>query len=142
MAALEPVFEVLETRVLKAWMDRDLREFKSLVGGDCLFMFGTTPPALLDRASMIEGIRGRLTLGGFRFHEMTARQYDKSVWFSSHVELELKVDGQDWSGAFLFTDLWRKGAVQRKWKLAERSLAPLRGDGNMFHAIRALQLWR
>lgn len=142
MAELEPEFEVLETRILRAWMNRDLREIKALISGDCLFMFGTTPPALLDRASLIAGIQGDLVLDGFRFHEMTARRYGRGVWFTAHVELELKVKGQDWTGAFLLTDLWRKGTVRRKWKLAERSLAPLRGDGSMFHAIRALQLWR
>lgn len=142
MAELEPVFEVLETRILRAWMNRDTRELKSLIASDCLFMFGTTPPALLDRPSLLAGIESGLRCNGFQFKEMTARQYGKAVWFSGHVELQLSVTGQDWSGAFMLTDLWRKTGLKRNWKLAERSLAPLKGDGQMSGAIRSLQLWR
>ena len=48
MADIAGDFEVLENRLLRAWLHRDARELKALVSGDCIIMFGTTPPVLLD----------------------------------------------------------------------------------------------
>lgn len=142
MTDIEPQFEVLENRLMRAWMHRDTRDMKALVTGDFIFMFGTTPPVLLDRASYVAGIENGFRLEGFRFQEVTARKHGASVWFTAHVELELKLGPRSWEGHFLLTDLWRKGRVRRRWKLAERSLAPAEANRPLSDAIRALQLWR
>lgn len=142
MAELEASFEVLENRLMRAWMHRDAREMKALVSGDFIAMFGTTPPVLLDRASFIAGAENGFRCEGFRFHEITARRYARSVWFTAHVELEMRLGQREWSGHFLLTDLWRKARVRRSWKLAERSLAPVESNQHLSTAIRALQLWR
>ncbi|BDI60967.1 DUF4440 domain-containing protein [Qipengyuania nanhaisediminis] len=142
MADLEPEFEVFEHILMRAWMHRDASDVKALVQGDALFMFGTAPPVLLDRASFLGNFDDRFRLLGFRFHETTARRHGKSVWFSGHVELEMKLGPQTWEGKFLLTDLWRRGTVRRRWKLAERSLAPVKDDRALSDAIRTLQLWR
>ena len=142
MADIAGDFEVLENRLLRAWLHRDARELKALLSGDCIIMFGTSPPVLLDRASFLGAIAKGLVCEGFCLHENTARQYGRSVWFTGHVELELRLGQREWRGHFLLTDLWRKGAVSRRWKLAERSLAPSAEDSALSDAIRALQLWR
>ena len=142
MADIEPVIEVLENRVMRAWMNRDVSELRSLISSDCIFMFGTTPPILLDRPSFVVGVEERLACTGFRFHEVTARKYGKNVWFSGHVELDLRLGAEEWNGAFLIADLWRKTAIKRRWMLTERSLAPLQEGADLFNAIRSMQLWR
>lgn len=142
MADIEPVIEVLETRLLRAWMMRDERELKALISGDFLMMVGTTPPALLDRASFLGGMGETFALRGYRIQEFTARKHGRTMWFSGHVELELQAGPQDWKGAFLLTDMWRKSPVRRRWLLAERSLAPLKDGANLFNTIRSMQLWR
>jgi len=141
MANLEATFEVLENRLMRAWMHRDPREVKATVSSDAIFMFGTSPPALLDRASFIASMQDGFRLHGFRFHELTARKYGRCVWFSGQAELEMTLGGVDWKGNFLLTDLWRKGIVRRSWALAERSIAPAEGDKRLSDAIRAMQLW-
>mgnify|MGYP001549951209 CR=1 FL=1 len=142
MADLEATIEVLEHRLMRAWMHRDARDVKALVRGDAILMFGTKPPVLLDRPSLVAARDRGLQCKGFKFAEITARRHGACVWFTGHVELEMKIGAQDWSGNFLLTDLWRKGTVRRRWKLAERSLAPLEERSSLFDAIRALQLWR
>ena len=142
MAELEATFEVLENRFMRAWMHRNVREIKATVSGDAIFMFGTAPPALLDRASFVAGVEDRFRLLGFRFHEVTARKHGRGVWFTGQVELEMKLGPLEWKGNFLLTDLWRKGLVRRKWLLAERSLSPVEGDKRLSDSIRAMQLWR
>ena len=142
MAELDPVFETLESRVMRAWVHGDLPSLKSLIHSDFIFMFGTKPLVLLDKASFVGGLENGLRCIGYRFNEVTARKHGKTVWFTGDIELELKIGGQEWKGNFLLTDLWRKGVVRRKWKLVERSLAPLEDDKNLHAAIRRLQLWR
>lgn len=142
MTDLEPQFETLETRLMRAWMRRDIREVKALVEGDAIFMFGIAPPVLLDRTSFVGAIESGFRCEGYRFHELTARKYGRCVWFSGHVELEMRLGMQEWRGKFLVTDLWRKGRINRKWKLAERSLSPIEEDAKLSDAIRSFQLWR
>lgn len=127
---------------MRAWVHRDVRELKSVVSSDCIFMFGIKPPVLLDRASFVSGVENEFACKSFRFQEVTARKHGSSVWFSAHVELELELGRQVWSGNFLVTDLWRKGTIRRKWMLAERSLSPVEKSTQLFDAIRSMQLWR
>ena len=127
--------------MMLAWMHRDATRVRSMMTGDCIIMFGSTPPVLLDRASFIGAVGDRLECNGFGFHEVTARRHGKLVWFTGHVELELKVGYEDWTGGFLLTDLWRKTRFGG-WKVMERSLAPLNNEDLLSSALRSLQLWR
>ncbi|KPP90263.1 DUF4440 domain-containing protein [Erythrobacter sp. HL-111] len=141
MADVTPEFEALEIALMRAWMEADRRALKSHLAADCVLMFGTAPPVLLDRASFLAAGRG-FALTGFRLREVTARRHGGNVWFTGHAELELALGRGSWSGGFLLTDLWRRGRIGRRWKLAERSLAPVEADRTFSDAIRALQLWR
>ncbi|QIQ86242.1 MAG: hypothetical protein G9473_05740 [Erythrobacter sp.] len=100
------------------------------------------PPVLLDRASFLAAASRGLALTGFRLREVTGRSHGGGVWFTAHAEMEIAVGRDTWSGGFLLTDLWRKSGLRRRWKLAERSLAPVEANEALSHAIRALQLWR
>ena len=53
MSDLEPEFEMLETRLMRAWMQRDAKAIKALTHSDMIIMFGITPPVLLDQPSFI-----------------------------------------------------------------------------------------
>jgi len=142
MADVTPEFEALEIALMRAWMEADRVALKSLAGSDCVMMFGTAPPVLLDRPSFLAAAERGFELTGFRLREITARRHGKSVWFTGHAELDLAVGRDKWSGGFLIADLWRKGGLRRRWKLAERSLAPVEANEALSHAIRRLQLWR
>jgi len=142
MADIGPEIEVLETRLMRAWASGDAREMKSLVANDCIVMFGTTPPVLLDRPSLIAASESRLVCEQYRFGAMTARRHNRCAWFTGDVGLELRLSGREWRGRFLLGDLWAKSRVRRRWKLVERTLAPLDPEERQSATIRALQLWR
>lgn len=142
MSRIQAELEVDETRLMRAWMNRDADEVRAVVARNCLMLFGTQPPALLDRPSFLAGIDRGFQCKGFRFHEATVRKYGAAAWYCGQVDIELKIGGNDWSGTFLLTDLWRRGTIKRKWQLAERSLAPTDPNSKLCDAIRALQLWR
>ncbi|MEE4154325.1 MAG: nuclear transport factor 2 family protein [Erythrobacter sp.] len=142
MADLDAEFDLRSNRLMAAWLHRDAAELKACMARDCLFLFGSTPPVMLDRPSFIAAIERDLVCRGFRFRERSALPHGGCVWFTGHLELEWSVAGTDWSGHFLLTDLWRKSGLRRRWQLAERTMAPLMGDAGFAGAIRALQLWR
>ncbi|MEP0390709.1 MAG: nuclear transport factor 2 family protein [Erythrobacter sp.] len=142
MNRIQAELEVDETRLMRAWMNRDPDEVRSMMARDCLMMFGTQPPALLDRPSFLAGLDRGLVCKGFRFHEASARKYGANAWYSAQVDLELQVGANDWSGTFLLTDLWRRARIRRNWQLAERSVAPTDPNNKLCDAIRSLQLWR
>lgn len=142
MADIDADIEALETRLMQAWMDGDARGAKALMAGDCLMMFGSSPPVLLDRRSFITAFTHDFACERFRFGGMTARRRGRFVWFTSHVELALKIGRREWSGGFLLTDLWVKSRFARRWKLSERSLGPLSDTDGLSAAIQSRQLWR
>lgn len=142
MADVTATFEALERAQLRSWLDADRAGVKSSVAGDCVMMFGTAPPVLLDRASFLAAIDRGLVLKAFRLREVTARQYGRSAWFTGHAELELALGQKTWQGGFLLTDLWRKSRLRRRWLLTERALAPVEGNAAFAEAIGKLQLWR
>lgn len=142
MADATAEFEALELAFMRAWTAGERGRLKAFIASECVMMFGTAPPVLLDRASFLDAAERRIALTGFRLREATARRYGRSAWFTGHVELDLRLGGHAWSGGFLMTDLWRRGRLRSRWKLAERSLAPVEPNETLSDAIRSLQLWR
>lgn len=141
MAKVEPEIEALELRLMRAWVASDAKEAKKLTARDFMCMVGTLPPQLLDRPSFLAGLERGFACTKFAFHEVFVRQHGKSAWFVAGAELELAMGAKLWSGPFLVTGLWRKGAIGG-WKLAERSLARLDPAENLAGAVSKLQLWR
>lgn len=141
MADIDPEIEVLENRLMRAWVDRDAATLKRLLASDFLCMFATSPPELLDRPSFVAAISQGLVCEGFRLAPLATRAHGRSLWFTADCELDLKLGPREWKGRFLVTDLWRKPRFRRDWKMAERSLAPLAREERHTAAIRALQLW-
>jgi hypothetical protein len=141
MAAVEAEIEALELRLMRAWLAGDAKEVKKLLARDFMAMIGTLPPQLLDKPSFLAGVERGFSCTKFAFREVFVRRHGKNVWFVAGAELELGLGGRPWSGPFLVTGLWTKGAISG-WKLAERSLARLDPAENLAGAIGKLQLWR
>ncbi len=62
--------------------------------------------------------------------------------FAARVELEARLDGQDWSGRLCITDLWRKGRIRRHWRLVQRIVSRADECADLAKAVKSLQLWR
>ncbi|MEL6540116.1 MAG: DUF4440 domain-containing protein [Pseudomonadota bacterium] len=141
MSKIPAIIEEREERIMHGWMRRDASELKKLMARDCVIMFATDPPEILDRPSLVAAMERDFRCLGYRFGDNIMRRYDKLVWFSSPVDLELKIGVKEWKGRFLLTDLWRKYAFGG-WKVAERSLAPLVQDQKLSDNVRRLQMWQ
>ena len=141
MAVGEAEIEALVLGQMRAWVAGDSKAMKKLLARDFMMLVGSTPPQLLDRPSFLEAMARGFACTRFAFREVVVRRHGKSAWFVAGAELELAFGPRVWSGGFLVTDLWRKGAIGGL-KLAERSIARLDPDDGIAVAVSKLQLWK
>lgn len=131
--------------LMRAWVAGDSAAMKKLTARNFMMMVGTLPPQLLDRPSFLAAIERGFVCTNFTFREVFVRQHGKAAWMVAGAELEFKLGHKTWSGRFLVSDLWRRGAIGG-WKLTERSLARLEdeasGGDRLAEAVRSLQLWK
>lgn len=140
MAASSAEIEALALSLMRAWVAGDAKAMKKLVARDAMMMVGSLPPQLLDRPSFLAAAERGFACTRFAFREVFARVHGKTAWLVAGAELELAFGSKLWSGPFLVTDLWRKGAFGG-WKLAERSIARLDLDNSIAASVAKLQLW-
>lgn len=140
MAASSAEIEALALSLMRAWVAADAKAIKKLVARDAMVMVGSMPPQLLDRPSFLAAAERGFACTKFAFREVFVRVNGKTAWFVAGAELELAFGSKLWSGPFLVTDQWRKGALGG-WKLAERSLARLDPDDRIAASVAELQLW-
>jgi len=142
MADLTPEIETMEHRFMRAWVKRDLPVLKSLTHGNFHLLVGTAPAVMLDRPSWLEAGTKRFLCSGYRFGDIYVRRVGSMALFATQAELKARLDGEDWSGHFWITDLWRKGKIRRGWRLAERVLSRVDESKEAPAAIKSMQLWR
>ncbi|WP_298466100.1 nuclear transport factor 2 family protein [uncultured Erythrobacter sp.] len=141
MSDISAEIETLEHRFMRAWMRADRGEMRKLMLRDFMMIVGAERPQLLDRPSFLDASDRNFACTGYRLREVVARRHGKCAWFTAGIDLEMKLGGREWKGQFWLTDLWRKAAFKRTWKLAERSLSRCEPDEEYSHAIHRLQLW-
>lgn len=141
MAVSQAEIEALALSAMRAWVAGDAKALKKLMARDFMMMVGSAPPQILDRPSFLAAIERGFACTRFTFREVIVRAHGKAAWLVAGAELELALGPKVWSGGFLITDLWRKGAIGG-WKLAERSLARIDNDDSIAPAIGRLQLWK
>jgi ketosteroid isomerase-like protein len=142
MADLTPDIETQENRLMRAWVQRDARTLKAVTASDLILLTGSKPPVILDQKSWIEAATTRWLCSSYRFGDIYVRKVGNIALFASQLELKATMDGEDWSGAYWVTDLWRKGRVRRSWRLAQRVVSRIDDDKKLAAAIRSLQLWK
>jgi hypothetical protein len=76
------------------------------------------------------------------FGDIYVRTIGSVALFATLLEVRASMDGRDWSGSMWISDLWRKGRVRRRWKLAQRIISRADEDPQLPRAIKSLQLWK
>jgi hypothetical protein len=142
MTDLTPVIETMENRWMRAWVGRDLKDLKALTASNFILVIGSKPAVILDNKSWLEAATKRYLCRSFRFGDIYVRQLGSFALFASQLEIKATMDGNDWSGRYWVTDLWRKGRVRRSWRMVERVISRTEDNPSVPAAIKALQLWR
>jgi hypothetical protein len=141
MADLTAQIETMENHYMRSWAQGDLPALKTLTGSGFHLLIGSKPAAMLDRASWLEAATKRFLCSSYRFGDVYVRDLGKAVLFASQLDLKATLDGHDWSGRMWVVDLWRKGRIRRRWRLAERVLSRVEEDREVPAAIKSMQLW-
>lgn len=142
MADIVPIIETLEHRFMRAWSSRDPKTLKTLTSRKFRLVIGSRPSVLLDARSWLDAASGRFRCMGYRFGDIYARDLDGVAVFATQLELEARLDQEDWSGHWWMTDVWRKSGLRRNWRLADRHLSRIEDKPQVPAAIQKLQLWR
>ena len=142
MAELSPIIETLEHRLMRAWVAGDDRILRALTSRNFRLVMGSKPSAILDSKSWLEAAAKRFNCTSYRFGDIYVHDVGSVAIFATQLEMKATMDGQDWSGRYWVTDLWRKGRVRRKWHLVQRVLSRPEDNKDVPAAIRSLQLWR
>ena len=142
MANLMPVIETLENRWMRAWVNGDTKMLKSLTARNFRMVMGSRPAAILDTPSWLEAARTRFLCDSYRFGDIYVRDVGAVAVFATQLTIRATLDGDDWSGDYWVTDIWRKSRVRRNWKMVERILSRPDADRKLATGIKSLQLWR
>lgn len=142
MVNFESTLEALEHQWMRAWIQSDRKVLKGITARDFIFLLGSEPPAILDRASWLAAAGSRLTCTGYRFGSVYIRRHGTAATFASLLKLDGKMDGKEWSGTMWVTDLWRRKGIRQSWMLAERILTRPEEDTAYTPALRSMQLWK
>ena len=142
MADLTPIIETMENRWMRAWVQRDSAALKALTGRSFILLTGSKPPAILDNRSWVEAATTRWLCRSYRFGDIYVRDVGGLALFASQLELKATLDGEDWSGTYWVTDLWKKGRVRRRWRMVQRVVSRVDDKAQVAAGIRALQLWK
>ena len=142
MADLTPEIETQENRWMRAWVQRDARGLKSVTASDFILLAGTRPPVILDAKSWIDAATTRWLCSSYRFGDIYVRRVGSIALFASQLELKATMDGEDWSGTYWVTDLWRKGRIRRGWRMAQRVVSRIDDEPKRSAGVRSLQLWK
>ena len=142
MGDLSPVIETLEHRWMRAWVSDDARGLKQLTARNFRMVVGSKPSAILDYKSWVEAAANRFKCDSYRFGDIYVRDLGTFAVFATQLEIKASMDGQDWSGRYWVTDLWRRGRVRRSWRMVERVISRPEDKAEVPAAVRSLQLWR
>ena len=127
---------------MRAWVTGDTRALKTLTASNFRLVVGSRPAVILDARSWLGAAATQYCCRSYRFGDIYSRDLGGVAVFATQIEAEATINGQDWSGRFWVTDLWRKTRVRRRWKMIERSLSRPEESRDIPPAIRSLQLWR
>ncbi len=142
MSDLPAVIETMEHRWMRAWVAGDDRTLRAMTSRNFRLVMGSKPSAILDAKSWLEAATKRYLCKSYRFGDSYVRDLGSVAVFATQLELKATMDGQDWSGRFWVTDLWRKTRVRRKWHMIERVFSRPEDNADVPAGIRSLQLWR
>lgn len=142
MSNLTAVIETMEHRWMRAWVNGDSKALKAVTASNFILLTASKPPMILDRPSWLEAAANRWDCSSYRFGDIYVANHGSVALFAAALELKARLDGEDVSGAFWVSDLWRKGRVRRGWKMVQRIVSRPDDNRALPKAIKSLQLWK
>jgi len=104
---------------MAAWIANDRAVLERTLAPEFALVVSARPEARVDRAAWLRTAGTEYTCETFRYAGMQVRDFGDVVVVSSLATQRATAFGQDRSGTFFLTDIWRVGAEGR-WQVIAR----------------------
>ncbi|HXG68847.1 MAG TPA: DUF4440 domain-containing protein [Blastocatellia bacterium] len=116
--AVEQEIIKLENEWAAAWQKPDAETLKRILADDFTLTSSLSTGELTDKAGYIDLAVNRAKVSEHGFDKTKVRVYGDTAVVNTLFRMKATLDGKDWSGDFLFTDVWVKRGGQ--WQLVAR----------------------
>lgn len=103
---MEQKFFDLETEWMNAWKNKDEATARKLIADEFTLTSSLTTGDLINKDEWIEKILHKLECKDLRIDKLQTRVYDKTAVLNIWFHQEAIVNGKEWNGDFLLTDVW------------------------------------
>lgn len=114
----DPKIEIpkLEREWMAAWIAKDRAVCERILDDE--FLLSSARGVLMPKADWLAAAMGPFTCEHFEWLEILVRPFGEVAIAHSRVKQRASVGGQDWSGIFMLTDVWRLRGSQ--WQVVTR----------------------
>jgi ketosteroid isomerase-like protein len=109
----------LQEAWMAAWVANDRAVLERTLAPEFALVVSARPEARVDRAAWLRTAGGDYTCESFRYDAMQVRDFGEVIAVSSLATQRAAAFGQDRSGTFFLTDIWRPGA-DGTWQVIAR----------------------
>jgi hypothetical protein len=115
----------LERDLARAVQERDLEKLDRILGAEFTLVTGRPGAATRDREAYLDIARDRYVIDSFELESIEPTVYGHVAVVRARYRQQGRLDDEDRTGAYLFTDVWIRRAG--RWQLVTRhssALAP------------------
>ena len=106
----------LERAWMNAWIARDRNTCAGILDDE--FLLSSARGVLVRKAEWLAAAMGSFSCNRFEWLDELVRPFGDVAIFNCRIRQQASVDGHDWSGVFMLTDIW--AARGDNWKVVGR----------------------
>ena len=119
----EQQFFDLETNWMNAWKNKDEATARKIISDDFALTSGLTTGELVYKETWIDHAMHGFDCQSFGFDSIKVRTYGNTAVLNVWYHQVATINGKDWSGNALLTDVWVK--KNGEWQVVARATTPL-----------------
>jgi Domain of unknown function (DUF4440) len=115
---MEQKFLELETEWMNAWKNKDEKTARKLIADEFTLVSSVSTGNLIDKEEWLKNVLHNFDCKDLRIDKLQARIYNNTAVLNIWLHQEAVVNGQDWNGDFLLTDVWIQ--KNENWQVVAR----------------------
>jgi hypothetical protein len=119
----EQQFFDLENKWMNAWKDKDEATARKIIADDFTLTGALSTGELTNKETWIEHALHGFDCKSFSFDTIKVRVYGNTALLNIWYHQVATINGKDWSGNTLLTDVWVK--KNGEWQVVARATTPL-----------------
>ncbi len=115
---MEQKFIELETEWMNAWKNKDEAKARELIADEFTLISSLTTGDIISKDEWIEKVLRNFDCKMLNITRQKVRVYDKTAILNIWLRQEAIVNGKEWNGDFLLTDIWVQ--KNKNWQVVSR----------------------